>query len=689
MAQAAAELTTNYLPARRRFMYNNLTTVPAAQPTNAAVVIRSVEYSPSNGNQAEEYIEIANTNTYAVDISGWKLGGAIKHTFQGGVVIPINGRVFVSPNVKAFRARASGPRGGLGLFVQGNYEGQLSARGESVYLTNKLGRAVSSLTYTGTPSLAQQYLRITEVMYHAAPATAPFLLDDFDYIELKNIGPVAVPLVGVHFTNGVEFTFTASSAVTSLNPGQRIVLVKNTAAFVSRYGSSATIAGVYNGSLDNAGERIKLDDALNDKVLEFDYNNSWYPITDGLGLSLVIVNENAPFDTWDLKESWRPSADGGSPGAGDSAPVTNATIIVNEVLTHTDLPAVDRIELFNPTPAAVNIGGWYISDDFFTPKKFRIPAGTMIAAGGYATFSEATSTRRAMRRRASRSARRATKPYIFSGGRGGQSHGLLSRLQLRRGGERHVVRALRHKYRLDAIRRASLANVRCLQLAAEGRAGRDFGNHVSSAGRRRRGQLGGRIHRAAKHHDHKCAALHLTNGWELRDAVDFVFKTNQSIPAGGFLVVVNFNPTNTAQLAAFRARYNLGTNVAIVGPYGGKLDNSDDSIELFRPDAPDVDSVPYILVERVHYGSTRRGIRSRMELGLHFTARTFALSETIRLIGRPLLRPLALRWCQAARRSSRNSRETSRRSLRAQLQISPLSRPAVAWPINGVSTARA
>jgi hypothetical protein len=42
----------------------------------------------------------------------------------------------------------------------------------------------------------------------------------------------------------------------------------------------------------------------------------------------------------------------------------------------------------------------------------------------------------------------------------------------------------------------------------------------------------------------------------------------------------------------------------IVGPYTGKLANDNDSIELRRPDMPDTNDVPYILVERVHYFDT-------------------------------------------------------------------------------------
>ena len=44
-------------------------------------------------------------------------------------MILANNAMYLSPDVVAFRARTSGPRGGQGLLVQGNYKGQLSARG--------------------------------------------------------------------------------------------------------------------------------------------------------------------------------------------------------------------------------------------------------------------------------------------------------------------------------------------------------------------------------------------------------------------------------------------------------------------------------------------------------------------------------------------------------------------------------
>ena len=83
--------------------------------------------------------------------------------------------------------------------------------------------------------------------------------------------------------------------------------------------------------------------------------------------------------------------------------------------------------------------------------------------------------------------------------------------------------------------------------------------------------------------------------------MDFHFHSSHSIPPAGHLIVVSFDPqTNLTALAQFRARY--GSNLFLVGPYGGKLDNSGESVELVRPDAPQTNgTVPQILVEKVVY----------------------------------------------------------------------------------------
>jgi len=64
------------------------------------------------------------------------------------------------------------------------------------------------------------------------------------------------------------------------------------------------------------------------------------------------------------------------------------TVVINEVLANSGAGS-DWIELHNRTRAAINIGGWFLSDDKATPAKYRIPPGTVIPAGGYLTYDEA------------------------------------------------------------------------------------------------------------------------------------------------------------------------------------------------------------------------------------------------------------------------------------------------------------
>jgi hypothetical protein len=603
-----ARLKDYYLPGRRTYLASVTPgTIPAALSTNVFVPISALEFNPASSNQAQEYIEFNNTNNAAVDISGWRITGGVDFTFAPGTVVPALTKIYVAPDVKAFRSRTTGPRGGQKLFVVGGYKGQLSARGETLTVVTAAGQTNSSLTYTGAPSLAQQYLRITELMYHPSAAAAGSGLtdEDYEYIELKNISTnTALNLVGIHFTNGVEFAFAASSPITNLAAGHSIVLVKNAAAFTQRYGNAATIAGAYIGSLDNSGERLGLVDAMNEEILDFSYNNSWYRITDGLGFSLVIVNENAEPDMWNSKTNWRASGrENGSPGGGpDPEPISSATVLVNEVLANTIPPLTDSIELWNPGTNEVNIGNWYLSDDYLTPKKYRIPAGTSIAAGGYIVFTEAQFNIGATKFAFSSAGDEA---YVFAGDGTGSLLGFYDGFHFEESQENvsfgryitsqtneHIVPLATNTFPgANSQPRVGPVVISEIMYHPPDVNGADdqFGEFV---------ELQNLSSNAVALYD----TANPTNTWKLKDAVSFTFPTNLSIAPGSFLVVVSFNPqTNAAALASFRSRHGLDTNVPIVGPYSGKLDNSANNVELAAPQIPGTNGFAYYNVDKVDY----------------------------------------------------------------------------------------
>lgn len=171
---------------------------------------------------------------------------------------------------------------------------------------------------TGAPPT----LLITEVMYNP-PAftppgfTAPVDGDEFEFIELKNIGSAPVNLYNVRLAAGIDFTFPPGATVPA---GGFVVLAKNPARFSLKYPGVA-VAGQYGpgSSLSNGGETLTLVDAFGDTIMSFTYddNQPWPTSADGGGRSLVpsLPSSNpAP----NLASSWRASTnDGGSPGTDD------------------------------------------------------------------------------------------------------------------------------------------------------------------------------------------------------------------------------------------------------------------------------------------------------------------------------------------------------------------------------------
>ena len=91
-----------------------------------------------------------------------------------------------------------------------------------------------------------------------------------------------------------------------LEAGRHIVVVKDLAAFQSTYGENSLVAGEYSGNLSNGGEKIvlKLPYPLEAAILRFEYNDRWYPDTDGGGYSLAIIDPKAHPAFWSQPENW-------------------------------------------------------------------------------------------------------------------------------------------------------------------------------------------------------------------------------------------------------------------------------------------------------------------------------------------------------------------------------------------------
>jgi hypothetical protein len=613
--EAADEIKNLYLPGRRGQLFSKSTTVganvlPDAQPTNIFLRIGTVEFNPASGNQDEEYIQIINTNAIYVDISGWQLTGAVQHVFQAGTVIPPPGatssNLYVVRNKKAFRARATGPRGGQQLYIEGPYDGQLSARGETLYLVDTAGRVVNTNLYVGAPSGPQRWLRITELMYHPPnPASGPYEAEDYEYIELRNTGPTNISLVGVQFVGGVEFNFTGG-AVTSLASGAHVLVVRNLAAFASRYPTATNVAGQYVGILNNGGENIRLIDAVGENILDFDYDNAWYPITDGPGASLVIINDMGEWQTWKLPSSWRPSfRDFGSPGAADPVPAPVRPVLVNELLANSMPPLVDHIELFNPDPAnAADISGWFLSDDFATPKKYSFPPGTTLLPGEHRAFDENQFNPMPGVPPSFSFSSFGDEAWLFSGD-GTNLTGYLHGEEF--GATETDVTLGRHTNSQGAVHFVAQSTNTFDAANALPKVGPIVLTEIMYHPPDLPGGVDNQVDEYVELLNLSGATVPLhdpmfpTNRWRLRGGIDFDFPANSFLSNGVHAYVVSFNPTNTAVLNGFRNRYQVPPDAPVFGPFTGKLDNSSDTVSLLKPGTPGAAGTPFILVDRVEY----------------------------------------------------------------------------------------
>jgi hypothetical protein len=145
------------------------------------------------------------------------------------------------------------------------------------------------------------WLRITEMMFN--PATTA----QSEYIEFRNTSdlsgtPVTLDLGGVTFHNGITFTFPAG---TTLNAGAFLVIAGELAKFQAQF-PAVPVAGVFSGKLDNSGEHLRFDlPGYSIPILDFEYNDNWYPSTDGGGDALQIVSPGASPVMWDRKEGWQ------------------------------------------------------------------------------------------------------------------------------------------------------------------------------------------------------------------------------------------------------------------------------------------------------------------------------------------------------------------------------------------------
>ncbi len=475
------------------------------------------------------------------------------------------------------------------------YAGPVTLEESTVVRARSFDGATWSALMEATFEVAQAFdaLRITEIMYHPLPGLDPNGTavdgDEYEFLELKNTGTNTLNLGGMTFTSGITFTFPNG---TRLPPGQFFVLARNPARFATRYPGVA-VNGGYTSKLANGGETLRIAHVLGTPAVSVAYDDQapWPVPPDGYGFSLVPRSSDGNADP-DNPANWRSSAVvGGSPGADDPEPGI-APVLVNEVLSASVPPETDAVELFNPTAGAVDLGGWFLTDDPGQPMKYRLPTGSIIAASDYLVLEESDFNPTPGTNNSFAFSSTGEAVYLFSGDATtnltGYSHGFsfgaappgetFGRYVLSTGEEDFPAQGA------PSLRAANLGPrtgpVVINEIHYHPAAGDDEFVELKNVA----------ITNVALFDPERW-----TNTWRL-DGLGFAFPTNLLLVPDQLLLVVATNPED------FRTRYSVPNEVPILGPWTGVLQDSGEHLELQRPGLPHTNGlVPYIAVDVVRY----------------------------------------------------------------------------------------
>ncbi len=617
----------------------------------------------SPGGGSADYVELYNGAITNVSLAGWKLTDSTSATFSNAFVFPPGTTIAPAGYLVVWLdALTNGP--GPGLHATSF---SLSAGGDVLSLFNSanvqqdqvgFGLQVKDKPITRIPngsagrwSLANPSPGTANLATNALTLGTPFALRlnewlptnsagaDKDRLELYNPatngpvrlgGPAGVQITGsltVPDTNTALIfsnSFIASGGFVRFTADNKNTLLGDQADHLEfrLSSSSGETISLYNSNKTTLIDRISFGTFTNLPLAGRDISMGRVP--DG-GTNIVFFYTNR-------------TTLGGPNVEGEK--ITN--IVVNELLSHTDPPLEDALELYNPTDNSVDVGGWWLSNSQGSPYKFRFPANTFISDTSYKVLFEQSIVNGAANAPGFNPAGNDVAPnFTFNAAHGDQCVLTYFAPTPLLNGSNTVFQLVRD---FDAA-----ANGVSFGRYVKSDGGADFvpmiarsfgvDNPTTTAQFRTSTglpnpypKIGPLVISEIMYHppdigtndnllDEYIELTSITNGvlklydpayptntWSLQGGIVYFFPTNVTLPANGRLLVLNFDPfTNAPQLAAFRATYGVSTSVPVFGPFGGKLVNSSEIITLYKPDPvqlpphPDAGFVPQVFVEKVKY----------------------------------------------------------------------------------------
>lgn len=236
--------------------------LPDPLPSLAPKAIRINEVFATSTPPDSDFVELYNYSESPMDLSEWSLSddpSTLRFRFPTNTVLSARGFLTLDSQQLGFSLASSGER----LFLRSpdqrvvdsvRYPSQLPG-----FSWGRFPDGSSQLQFLSsrTPSLPNSSPQpstvvLNEVMYH------PPSDDDADeFIELHNPSPNSIDLANWQLQDAIQFTFPTNSILAA---GGYIVVAKDVDRLKSNYPSldPNRIAGAYQGSLGNSGERVAL-----------------------------------------------------------------------------------------------------------------------------------------------------------------------------------------------------------------------------------------------------------------------------------------------------------------------------------------------------------------------------------------------------------------------------------------------
>ena len=250
-------------------------------------------------------------------------------------------------------------------------------------VTNAVVRAVANPHEPLGPCSRLTPIVISEIMYKPAPRADG---NNLEFLELYNSNPYFEDISGFQLVaDNLSYTFPAG---TILAGGAFLVAAASPQSMPDVYGIT-NVVGPYTGSLKKADTTAiagRPGGGPADRSRTPTSIRGRWPRT-APGTRMVLANptygEGDP-RAWDISD-----VVGGSPGrARPIRPSPLRNVVINELLAHSENPAVLQfVELYNHSNQTNDLSGCILTDDPAT-NKFVIPAGTLIGPRGFVSFNQ-------------------------------------------------------------------------------------------------------------------------------------------------------------------------------------------------------------------------------------------------------------------------------------------------------------